>query len=215
MDPLTMARIVVLNNPYTRVPFEGVAAFYLALRKGTVGRLYNPIFYVSSSPWNLYDLLIDFLRIHGIPLGPIFLRDVGLEPGRLVKSSHLDHKMSQIRTILETHPQLPFLLIGDSGQEDPEIYRQVVAEYPGRIKAIYIRDVALEERDIAVNAIIKELASSGVEMVLAADTVAAAGHAASRGLIPASALPAIRARKEKDAQMPTLAEQLPGMGETT
>ncbi len=68
-DPLTMARIVVLNNPHTRVPFEGVAAFYQALRKGASGHGYNPIFYVSSSPWNLYDLLIDFLNINGIPLG--------------------------------------------------------------------------------------------------------------------------------------------------
>ena len=49
-DPLAMARVVALNNPHTRVPFEGVAALYQALRKGPGGSGYNPIFYVSSSP---------------------------------------------------------------------------------------------------------------------------------------------------------------------
>lgn len=211
-DPLTMARIVVLNNPHTRLPFEGVAAFYQALRKGGDGVGYNPIFYVSSSPWNLYDLLIDFLNLNGIPVGPLFLRDVGLEEDRLVKSGHHEHKLKQIRTILDTHPDLPFLLIGDSGQEDPEIYREVVHEYPGRIKAIYIRDVSVGERDQAIHKLITEIRGTGVEMVLAADTVAAAEHAANNGFITAAALPEVRAEKRKDEQAPTIAEQVPVIG---
>lgn len=212
-DPLTMARVVVLNNPHTRLPFEGVAAFYQALRKGPDGKGYNPLFYVSSSPWNLYDLLIDFMNINGIPLGPLFLRDVGLEPDHLIKSGHIEHKMKQIRTILEAHPELPFVLIGDSGQEDPEIYREVVQAYPGRIKTIYIRDVTLEERATTIRLLVKELAESKVELVLVADTVAAATHAADRGLIPSDALADIRIEKQKDEQAPTIVEQMPIVGE--
>jgi len=211
-DPLTMARIVVLNNPHTRVAFEGVAAFYQALRKGASGHGYNPIFYVSSSPWNLYDLLIDFLNINGIPLGPLFLRDVGLEADRVIKTGHLEHKLKQIRTILETHASLPFVLIGDSGQEDPEIYREVVRAFPGRIKAIYIRDVTLEARGRSIRTIIDELRGSNVEMVLTGDTIAAAEHALQHGLIAAAELPAIRAKQAEDQQDPTLVEQLPGIG---
>ena len=211
-DPLTMARIVVLNNPHTRLPFEGVAAFYQALRKGPDGEGYNPLFYVSSSPWNLYDLLIDFMNINGIPLGPLFLRDVGLEPDHLLKTGHLEHKMQQIRTILDTHPDLQFMLIGDSGQEDPEIYREVVRLYPGRITTIYIRDVTLEARATAIRLLVKELAGDNVELVLVADTVAAATHAAERGLLPADALAEISAKKREDEQAPTIAEQLPGVG---
>ena len=182
-NPLTMVRMVVLSNPHTRLPFEGVGAFYDALRKGPDGEGYNPLFYVSSSPWNLYDMLIDFMNINGIPLGPIFLRDLGLEPDHLISNGHHEHKMKQIRTILEAHPDLPFVLIGDSGQEDPEIYREVVQAYPGRIKAIYIRDVTLEERATAIRLLVKELEASKVELVLAADTVAAATHAIEHGLI--------------------------------
>jgi len=211
-DPLTMARIVVLNNPHTRVPFEGVAAFYQALRKGASGDGYNPIFYVSSSPWNLYDLLIDFLNINGIPLGPLFLRDVGLDADRWIKTGHLEHKLTQIRTILETHAALPFVLIGDSGQEDPEIYTEVVRAFPGRIKAIYIRDVTLEERDRAIRTLIDELRGSKVDLVLARDTIAAAEHAHQHGLIAADALPAIRAKKTEDQHDPTVVEQLSGIG---
>src|SRR3712207_4925063 len=62
-----MAWIVVRNNAYTRLPFPGVAAFYEALRRGPEDGLENPVFYVSSSPWNIYDLLEDFLDVHGIP----------------------------------------------------------------------------------------------------------------------------------------------------
>ncbi|MDP9310558.1 MAG: DUF2183 domain-containing protein [Chloroflexota bacterium] len=214
-DPLTMARIVVLNNPHTRLPFEGVAAFYQALRKGGDGAGYNPIFYVSSSPWNLYDLLIDFLNINGIPIGPLFLRDVGLEQDRLIKSDHHEHKLKQIRTILDTHADLPFVLIGDSGQEDPEIYREVLREYPDRIRAIYIRDVSVAERNTSVNKIIEEIRDTGVEMVLVADTVAAAEHAARKGFITADALPDIRAEKRKDEQAPTIAEQIPVIAAVT
>jgi phosphatidate phosphatase APP1 len=205
-DPLTMARIVVLNNPHTRVAFEGVAAFYTALRKGPERTSYNPIFYVSSSPWNLYDLVIDFLNIQGIPLGPLFLRDVGLEPGRLIKTGHTEHKMKQIRTIMDTHHHLPFILIGDSGQEDPEIYNEVVRAYPGRIKAIYIRDVTVEKRDASIEVIANNLRAGGVEMVLVSDTVAAAQHAIEQGFIAASALPKIIANQAQDEETPTVAE---------
>jgi phosphatidate phosphatase APP1 len=203
-NPLAMVRVVALNNPHTRVPFEGVAGFYQALRKGPGGSGYNPIFYVSSSPWNLYDLLIDFLNIHGIPLGPLFLRDIGLEEDRLIASGHQEHKFAQIRSILETHPNLPFVLIGDSGQEDPEIYDKVVRAYPGRILAIYIRDVSLGERDKAVQALGEGLRSSGVEMVLVSDSVVAAEDAAKRGLIGPGALPKVEIAKAKDEEAPTL-----------
>jgi phosphatidate phosphatase APP1 len=143
---LKMAWIVFLNNAHTRLPLEGVIAFYQALQRGVNGRDYNPIFYVSSSSWNIYDVLEDFLSVHGVPAGPLFLKD--WSPTTLEK--HKAHKLAVIRTLLRTYPELPFVLIGDSGEEDPEIYRQAVREHPGRILAIYIRDVTTGERDAEV-----------------------------------------------------------------
>jgi len=187
-DLLKMARIVLLRNAHTRLPFEGVGDFYRALQLGPSEEDFNPIFYVSSSPWNLYDVLEDFLDVHGVPAGPLFLKD--WSPTTL--RDHDRHKLGVIRTLLTTYPDLPFVLIGDSGERDPEIYRQIVYEHPGRIRAIYIRDVTTGERDAAVHAIAGELKNFGVEMLLTADTVEAAEHAAEKGLISPNALPASR-----------------------
>jgi phosphatidate phosphatase APP1 len=186
---LKMAWIVLLNNAHTRLPFEGVAAFYRALQRGADGRGYNPIFYVSSSPWNIYDVLEDFLSVHGVPAGPLFLKD--WSPTVLRK--HSEHKLGIVRTLLRTYPELPFVLIGDSGEKDPEIYRQAVREHPGRVRAIYIRDVASAARSAEVRAIARDVGGLGAGMILTPDTAVAAEHAASIDLIAPDTVPEIRA----------------------
>jgi phosphatidate phosphatase APP1 len=185
---LKMAWIVVRNNAHTRLPFEGVAAFYRALQLGPDSRSSNPVFYVSSSPWNIYDMLVDFLNVHGVPPGPLFLKDWSLR----VLGKHRDYKMGVIRRLLRTYEDLPFVLIGDSGEEDPEIYLQSVREHRGRIKAVYIRDVTSLERDAEVRAMADEARKLGTEMVAVPDTTAAAEHAASIGLIAPNAIAAVR-----------------------
>ncbi|GAB3505652.1 DUF2183 domain-containing protein [Spirosoma knui] len=195
---LQTARLTFLGNAYTRLPFAGVAAFYRALQSGPVTTLFNPIYFVSSSPWNLYDLLVDFFRIQGIPKGPILLRDLGLDVKLLSSQSHHTHKLAMIRKVLDVNPQLPFVLIGDSGQQDPEIYSQVVRENPGRIRAIYIRDVSPETRDESVRELIRTTEAANVPMLLVTDTVAAAEHAASLGLIDSDTIPEIRADRRAD-----------------
>ena len=176
---LKMAWIVVRNNAHTRLPFEGVADFYRALQGGEGGRPLNPIFYVSSSPWNIYDVLEDFLNVHGIPPGPLFLKDWS----PTVLGKHRNYKLGVIHRLLDTYEDLPFVLLGDSGEEDPEIYLQTIREYPGRILAVYIRDVTSAERDAEVRAIADEARKLGSEIVAVADTNAAAEHAATVGLV--------------------------------
>lgn len=186
---LKMAWIVLRNNAHTRLPFEGVAALYEALRLGIDEEVDNPIFYVSSSPWNIYDLLEDFLDVHGVPAGPLFLKD--WSPTNLGK--HRDHKLGIIRTLLATYPALPFILIGDSGEKDPEIYHQAVREHPGRVRAIFIRDVTNAERDAEIAEIAEKTARLGTPLFAVTDSAAAAEHAASLGLIPPRAVDAVRA----------------------
>jgi phosphatidate phosphatase APP1 len=195
---LQTAKLTFLGNAYTRLPFAGIAAFYRALQSGPVTTLFNPIYFVSSSPWNLYDLLVDFFRIQGIPKGPLLLRDFGLNRDLLSSGGHHTHKLAMIRKVLDVNPQLPFVLIGDSGQQDPEIYTQVVRENPGRIRAIYIRDVSDDRRDEAVRELIRTTEAYNVPMMLVADTVAAAEHAASLGLIDPDTIPEIRADRRAD-----------------
>jgi phosphatidate phosphatase APP1 len=189
---LRMMRLVLLTNAHTRLPFPGVAAFYRALHEGTAGRFTNPVFYVSSSPWNFYDLLTEVFEVHQIPAGPLFLKDYGLARDLLLSRGHEEHKGAAIDHILETHPGLPFVLMGDSGQKDPEVYRDAVRRHPGRIHTIYIRDVTDPKRDAEVHAIAADTSAYGVEMVLVQDTLSAAQHAVDRGLIDAGALHDVR-----------------------
>jgi phosphatidate phosphatase APP1 len=193
---LRAARIVLLENALTRLPFPGVAAFYRALERGATGAEANPIFYVSSSPWNLYDVIDGFLEAQRIPTGPLLLRDWDL--GRL-SERHARHKGTVIREIFDTYPELPFLLIGDSGQEDPEIYAELVRERPGRIRAVYIRNVtASTERAGRIRALAREVADAGSTLVLADDTMAAARHAALHGWIASDSLDEIGGEKRDD-----------------
>ena len=195
---LAMSRITFLNNARTRLPFAGVAEFYQALQLGRNGKRNNPFFYVSSSPWNLYDLLIDFLDLNKIPAGPLLLRDFGLTEKHEDTDPHMDHKFKEITQILEAYPQLNFVLVGDSGQEDPNIYRAVVNQFPGRILAIYIRDVQLPERTKIAFEVSQSLLENKVEMIIVENTVEAAEHAAKNGLIFTETIPAIEQDKKED-----------------
>jgi phosphatidate phosphatase APP1 len=195
---IRMARNLLFGNARTRLPFPGVAAFYRALAEGAGGAAANPLFYVSSSPWNLYDLLIELFEHRGIPVGPLLLRDWGLTPEELLPTRHAGHKLAAITKVLDTYPALPVLLIGDSGQEDPEIYAQVIKEHPKRVMAAYIRNVSEETRAGAVRELALTVAKDGGTLLLLDDTVGAAKHAAENGWIARSALAAIAADEVAD-----------------
>lgn len=195
---LAMSRNVFLHNAHTRLPFAGVTEFYKALQLGRNGKRNNPFFYVSSSPWNLYDLLIDFLDLNDIPEGPLLLRDFGLDANKVGSSDHMGHKYKEIENILLAYPHLNFVLIGDSGQEDPLIYREVVKKFPNRILAVYIRDVQLPDREKIAIDISKELEAHKVEMLIVDNTVEAAAHAATINLIYTEAIPEIIEDKKQD-----------------
>lgn len=197
---LKMFRTVMLKNSRTRSPFEGVSAFYRALQKGHEGQSENPFFYVSSSPWNLYDFLLDFLDINKIPEGPLLLKDLGVEKDKFVSKKHKTHKLEEIINILSKYPRLPFILIGDSGQKDPVIYQEVVKRFPDRILAIYIRDVELPKRAKIVIDIAEKMGEERTPMILIENTVKAAEHAITNQYIPAGSLQDIQRAKEKDVR---------------
>ena len=130
------------GSALTRVPFAGAPELYRDLADGG-----NPFFYVSSSPWNLHSFLSAFLDHRDFPRGPILLRDlIGTRAGRA-------RKHERIEEILALHPQLRFVLIGDSGERDPQIYADIVRDHPGRVLAVYIREVRLDPGDGRVEAV--------------------------------------------------------------
>ncbi|CAI9413585.1 App1 family protein [Nocardioides sp. T2.26MG-1] len=166
-----MLRQTFTGSALTRTPFPGAAELYRDLEAGA-----NPFFYISSSPWNLHAFLLAFLRHRDFPLGPLLLRDLlGTRAGR-------DRKHERIEEVLALHPQLAFVLIGDSGEHDPEIYADIVRAHPGRIRAVYIREVRLDPGDGRVERVIDGW-DHDVPFVVAADSDAVRRHAASIGLL--------------------------------
>lgn len=159
------------GSALTRVPFPGAPDLYRDLSGGV-----NPVFYVSSSPWNLHAFVLAFLRHRGFPVGPVLLRDLlGTRAGR-------EEKTGRIREVLDLHPQLSFVLIGDSGEKDPEIYAHTVRTHVGRILAVYIREVRLDPGDGRVEKI-SDTWDHDVPFVLAADSDAVRRHATELGLL--------------------------------
>lgn len=189
-----------LQGPRSRVAFPGVASLYRALYRGPSGHELNPLLYVSRGPWSIYEMLQEFFRLHRIPIGPIlFLREWGLTLHRPFPRRSQDHKLTLIRDMLDLYSDLPFVLIGDSGQHDPEIYAQVIHEHPGRVVAAYIRNVSRSpERVRAIETLAKEVVDADSTLLLAADTFAMAEHAVAHGLIPAAALSEVL--QERDTQ---------------
>lgn len=163
----------VTGSAVTRLAFPGAAELYRDLAHGGT----NPVFYISSSPWNLHGFIVDFLRHRGFPAGPVLLRDL-----LGTSTDGREEKHDRIREVLELNPELGFVLIGDSGERDPEIYADIAWTYPGRILAVYIREVRLDPGDGRVEKI-SDAWEHDTPFVLAADSDAVRSHATMLGLI--------------------------------
>lgn len=198
---LRMLATTFLTDARARLAFPGVGAFYRALHRGPGGEDDNPLVYVSRGPWSLYEVLAEMLRRNAVPTGPVlFLRKWGLSEEGLRGARTRGHKFAEISSVLEAFADLPAVLIGDSGQRDPEIYAEVVRAYPGRVLAAYIRTVECgRERRLSLARVVARVQGDGSGMVLADDTVAMAEDAAARGLIDRAVLPEIAADNRRDA----------------
>lgn len=163
-----------------RTSLEGAPELYQKLHLGKSGASANPMFYVSNSPWNLYNYLESFVRNQNFPKGPVLLRDFR---GPFEKTPKLEkpHKQHEIRNILKTYPDLKFVLIGDSGEHDVDIYLEVAKEYPEQIIAVYLRSVKHKKKVLRVRGVLEKYKTTPA--VLVEKSKFAEEHARSIGLI--------------------------------
>jgi phosphatidate phosphatase APP1 len=105
--------------------------------------------YVSASPWQLYDPLSQFVQAAGFPSGTFHLKRFRLKDSSFLKlfEDPIPYKLSMIEPLVESFPDRKFILVGDSGQKDPEIYGIVARRYPSQVTRVYIRDVTGEPAD--------------------------------------------------------------------
>lgn len=170
-DVVRMVTLSVFGNALTRMGYPGTSEWYQGMVRSTGA----PAFYVSRSAWNLFPLLRGFIEHQGLPLGPLLLRDVGLSRGKERKRGHKYRRMCEI---LEMYPQMRFICVGDSGQRDAEIYASLSESHPGRVAAIYIRDVGDPERRQIAEAACE---SSKLPSLVFSDTREALEHSRSHG----------------------------------
>lgn len=106
--------------------------------------------YVSGSPWQLYTPLETFVRENNFPPGAWHLKHLRLaDPSTLLAflGPQEEHKLSAIRPFLQHWKQRPLVLIGDTGEQDPEIYARLARENPARIARIFLHNITGETRD--------------------------------------------------------------------
>ena len=128
-----------------RQPVPGMASLYdviLADRPGA------PTFYVSTGAWSTGGSLGRFLDGWGFPKGPLLLTDWGPTNTGWFRSGR-EHKSRMLRRLAEEFPTIRWVLVGDDGQRDPQLYREFAREHPGRVRAIAIRQLEIEERVLA------------------------------------------------------------------
>ena len=122
----------------------GMADLYRAWAAGG-----NIVFhYVSGSPWQLYPALIDFTQREGFPRGTFNFRQFRLKDESAVEfleNRTLEYKVGVIDTLMRRFPERQFVLVGDSGEKDPEVYRELASRFPNQVRAILIRDVRGED----------------------------------------------------------------------
>ncbi|WP_434036993.1 App1 family protein [Formosa sp. 4Alg 33] len=168
------------KGAFKRIPLEGAAEFYHMLHKGRSGVNANPIFYVSHSPWNLYRYLEFFLKTNNFPKGPILLRSMNSIFKRK-KASEKPEKQKEIINILKMYPDLNFILIGDSGEHDADIYIEIAELFPKRILAIYLRSVDHKEKMLRVKGIFESYKTTPALLVNSSKE--AIDHARESGFI--------------------------------
>lgn len=176
--------VLFTKNAHSRKPFKGVVHHYdLLARHDQVNGNCNPFFYVSGSEWNLYNLIIEFTRVNYLPKG-IFLLSSLKRISQFWRSgsNNLMTKFTRIIRIIEAFPHLQFVLLGDDSQIDVKIYLSVVKHFPGKVFAVYIRQVGkiknpeTEER-------IKEIESHSVHCCYFRHSSEAVIHSEMIGLI--------------------------------
>lgn len=155
--------VLLTKNPYSRKPFDGVVRHYQWLESaGTENEHPNAFFYVSSSEWNLYDYIVDFSRKNLLPRG-VYLLNQTKTFAQIWKTGQNNHgtKFIRISRVMQAFPEREFILLGDDSQQDPFIYASVVANFPGRVRAVYLRNIHQKNRH-AVNAVIDTMEAAGV-----------------------------------------------------
>lgn len=133
-------REALLRNTFCR-PFQPVPGLAPVYRRWADGGA--QFHYLTASPWQLYLPLSEFVRSNGFPAGTFHMKNFRLKDGSFTSlfQSPERYKPQVIEDLFRRFPRRRFVLVGDSGEKDPEIYGGVARRHPERVERILIRDV--------------------------------------------------------------------------
>lgn len=143
--PLLAAWNTFVLDEHARRPVPGMAVLYERMLQDHPGA---PCFYLSTGAWNVAPTLNRFLKRHLYPSGPLLLTDWGPTHDRWFRSGRA-HKEENLRRLATEFPQLRWLLVGDDGQHDEEIYGEFAADFPAQVEAVAIRQLSPGEAVLA------------------------------------------------------------------
>ncbi|MEO7349470.1 MAG: phosphatase domain-containing protein [Terrimesophilobacter sp.] len=143
--PLLAAWNTFVLDEHARTPVAGMAVLYEKLIRDHPG---SPVIYLSTGAWNVAPTLTRFLSRHLYPPGPLLLTDWGPTHDRWFRSGR-DHKEQSLTRLRDEFPHLKWILVGDDGQHDEDLYRNFAAQHPDHVAAIAIRQLSGGEAVLA------------------------------------------------------------------
>ncbi len=143
--PFLAAWHTFVVNEHARTTTPGMPVLYERL---TALHQHTPVIYLSTGAWNVAPTLTRFLSRNLYPRGPLLLTDWGPTADRWFRSGR-DHKQSNLERLAREFPEIRWLLVGDDGQHDEEIYSEFVSAHPEQTLAVCIRQLTPGEAVLA------------------------------------------------------------------
>jgi phosphatidate phosphatase APP1 len=166
-------------DEHARSPTPGMAVLYERLVRAHPG---SPVIYLSTGAWNVAPTLTRFLSRNLYPAGPILLTDWGPTHDRWFRSGRA-HKTENLHRLAEEFPHMRWLLIGDDGQHDEELYADFAKQHPGQVAAIAIRELSVGEAVLAGGRAKAEQHGADVPWVSASDGATLADRLGDVGML--------------------------------
>ncbi|MGW9113572.1 App1 family protein [Microbacterium sp. NPDC055683] len=180
--PLLAAWNSFVVHTHARQPVPGMAVLLERLVRENPGA---PMLYLSTGAWNVAPTLTRFLSRHLFPAGAMLLTDWGPTHDRWFRSGS-DHKRDNLRRLAEEFPHIEWLLVGDDGQHDDEIYTSFTREFPSSVAAVAIRRLSPAEAVLAGGrTAVDDHSAAGVPWVTGDDGAGLAERLEAVGLLKA------------------------------
>lgn len=163
-NPLAAARRTFFGTSAKRKIVPGMAEL---VQEAVRGQEQPAVIYLSNGPWNFAGIASRFLDANGFPAGTLLMTDWGITPDRWFRDGK-EHKRSSLARVHEDLPHVTWVLVGDDGEHDPELYTTFARDHGDAVAAIAVRQV----QEVAGRAREEVTTAHGVPVVQGPD-----GHA--------------------------------------